>query len=243
MKVNDYIADRLHKGPLHMTLLDPAKQAPEEAGRIAKQAQSFGTDAIMVGGSTDVTQQNLDETVLAIKKACSLPVIYFPSGAHAISGHCDAIYFMSMLNSRNTKMVIGEQVMGAPIIKKLGLEPISMGYIIVAPGMKVGEVGQADPIPRDNVKLACAYALAAEYMGMRLVYLEAGSGAPDQVPPEMVTAVKRTISVPLIVGGGIRKAEQALAAKKAGADIIVTGTIAEHDDLSALESIIKAVKN
>src|SRR5512145_1569718 len=154
MKVNDYIADRLHKGPLHMTLLD-----------IAKQAQSFGTDAIMVGGSTDVTQQNLDETVLAIKKACSLPVIYFPSGAHAISGHCDAIYFMSMLNSRNTKMVIGEQVMGAPIIKKLGLEPISMGYIIVAPGMKVGEVGQADPIPRDNVKLACAYALAAEYMG------------------------------------------------------------------------------
>lgn len=243
MKVKDYIDERLSKGTMHMTLLDPAKQSCEEAGRISKQAQSFGTDAIMVGGSTDVTQQNLDETVLAIKKECPLPIIYFPSGAHAISPHCHAIYFMSMLNSRNIKHVIGEQVAGAPIIKKIGLEPISMGYIIVAPGMKVGEVGQADVIPRDNVKLACAYALAAQYMGMQLVYLEAGSGAPDPVPLEMITAVKRTIGVPLIIGGGIRRPEQALTVKKAGADIVVTGTIAEHDDLSSLEAIIKAVKD
>ena len=242
MKVKEYIDERLKKGTLHMTLLDPAKQDPAEAGKIAKQAQAFGTDAIMVGGSTDVTQQNLDETVLAIKKNCTLPVIYFPSGAHAISPYCDAIYFMSMLNSRNIKMVIGEQVAGSLIIKKINLEPIPMGYIIVAPGMKVGEVGQADPIPRDNAKLACAYALAAEYMGMKLVYLEAGSGAPDTVPLDMIAAVKKTISVPLIVGGGIRKPEQALAVKMAGANVVVTGTIAENDDLSPLAAIIKAVK-
>ena len=242
MKVKEYISQKIGKGTLHMTLLDPAKQSPKEAAEVARRAQQFGTDAIMVGGSTDVTQQNLDETVLAIKKVCSLPVIYFPSGAHAISPYCDAIYFMSMLNSKNLKLVIGEQVIGAPIIKKLKLEPIAMGYIIIAPGMKVGEVGHAEPIPRDDLKLASSYALAAEYMGMHLVYLEAGSGAPEPVPMEMVSAVKQTISIPLIVGGGIRSAEQALAAMKAGADIIVTGTIAENDDLGALHKIIDTIK-
>jgi phosphoglycerol geranylgeranyltransferase len=242
MKVKDYITEKLKNGTLHMTLIDPAKQIAEEAGRIAQRAQVFGTDAIMVGGSTDITQQNLDETVLAIKKVCTLPVIYFPSGAHAISRHCDAIYFMSMLNSRCLKHVIGEQVAGAPIIKMLKLEPVSMGYIIIAPGMKVGEVGQADPIPRDDIKLACSYALAAEYMGMELVYLEAGSGAPEPVPMEMIKAVSQNLSVPLIIGGGIRKVEQALAVKNAGASIIVTGTIAENDDLSNLQQIIQAVK-
>jgi phosphoglycerol geranylgeranyltransferase len=242
MKVFDLITQKTSKGTMHMTLLDPAKQAPEEAAAIAKRAQDFGTDAIMVGGSTDVTQQNLDDTVKAIKKVCTVPVIYFPSGANAISLFSDAIYFMSMLNSKNIKMIIGEQVAGSLIVKKVGLEPIPMGYIIVAPGMKVGEIGQAVPVPRDDLKLASAYALAAEYMGMKLVYLEAGSGAPDHVPVEMIAAVKKTISIPLIIGGGIRKPEQAAAIKKAGANIIVTGTIAE-DDLSTLKQIIKAVKS
>ncbi|MFA5313349.1 MAG: geranylgeranylglyceryl/heptaprenylglyceryl phosphate synthase [Methanomassiliicoccales archaeon] len=242
MKVYDLITEKTAKGTLHMTLLDPAKQAPEAAAEIARRAQEFGTDAIMVGGSTDVNQENLDATVKAIKGLCSVPVIYFPSGAHAISRYSDAIYFMSMLNSRNLKMVIGEQVAGSLIVKALGIEPIPMGYIIVSPGMKVGEVGEANLLPRDDLKQACAYALAAEYMGMKLVYFEAGSGAPEHVPLEMVAAVKRTISIPLIVGGGIRKAEQAAALRKAGASIIVTGTIAENDDLSALRQIIAAVK-
>lgn len=243
MKVLDYITQNSAKGTMHMTLLDPAKQAPEAAAAIAKKAQEFGTDAIMVGGSTDVNQENLDATVKAIKAVCTLPVIYFPSGAHAISPYSDAIYFMSMLNSRNVKMVVGEQVAGSLIVKHLGLEPIPMGYIIVAPGMKVGEIGQATPIPREDAKLACSYALAAEYMGMKLVYLEAGSGAPEPVPLEMIAAVRKTISVPLIIGGGIRKAEQAAAVAKAGASVIVTGTIAENDDLSSLKQIIKTIKN
>ncbi len=243
MKVKDYIHERLGHGPLHMTLLDPAKQEPEQAAELSAMAKELGTDAIMVGGSTDVTQENLDATVKAIKKSCDLPVIYFPSGAHAISRYCDAIYFMSMLNSRSIKHVIGEQVAGAPIVKMLGLEPISMGYIIVAPGMKVGEVGQAEVVKRDDLKGACAYALAAEFMGMQLVYLEAGSGAPEPVPLEMVTAVKKAITVPLVVGGGIRNGEQALAVKKAGADIIVTGTIVENCDPVCLAEIIKAIKS
>lgn len=243
MSVEDYILQKLKTGALHMTLIDPASQDPSEAGKIAKDACALGTDAIMIGGSTGVTQDNLDKTALEIKNNSNIPSIYFPSGASAMSANCDAIYFMSMLNSRSLDWVIREQVAGAPAVKKLGLEPLSMGYIIVEPGMKVGEVGQADAIPRDNPKLAASYAMAGELLGMRSIYLEAGSGAPAHVPSDMISYVKKSISVPLIVGGGIRDADAAREVKDAGADVIVTGTIVEENGyLSRLESIINAIK-
>lgn len=243
MSVEDYILQKLKTGALHMTLIDPASQDPSEAGKIAKDACALGTDAIMIGGSTGVTQDNLDKTALEIKNNSNVPSIYFPSGASAMSANCDAIYFMSMLNSRSLDWVIREQVAGAPAVKKLGLEPLSMGYIIVEPGMKVGEVGQADAIPRDNPKLAASYAMAGELLGMRSIYLEAGSGAPAHVPSDMISYVKKSISVPLIVGGGIRDADAAREVKDAGADVIVTGTIVEENGyLSRLESIINAIK-
>jgi phosphoglycerol geranylgeranyltransferase len=197
----------------------------------------------MVGGSTNVTQENLDSTVLSIKRGSNLPVICFPSGAHAISRHTDAIYFMSMLNSRNVKNVIGEQVMGAPTVRKLGLEPISMGYLIVEPGMKVGEVGQADPVPRSRPDIAVAYGLAAQYLGMGFLYLEAGSGAPEPVPDAMIREVKKHVSIPLIIGGGIRTPEDATMIKNAGANAIVTGTIVEDRDFGRrLEEVIRAAR-
>lgn len=244
MTVKETLSEKMKKGTLHMTLLDPAKQDPGAAAEITRTACELGTDAIMVGGSTGVTQENLDKTVQAIKAKVNVPVIYFPSGANAISPYCDAMYFMSMLNSRNLKMVMGEQVAGAPIVRKLKLETISMGYIIVAPGMKVGEVGQADVIPRDQPKLAVAYALAAQYLGMNYVYLEAGSGAPQAVPEEMIAAVRSAINIPLLVGGGIRDAETATRVRKAGANIVVTGTVVENGEyVGRLESIIRAVKS
>ena len=123
------------------------------------------------------------------------------------------------------------------------VEPISMGYIIVEPGMKVGEVGQADLIPRDDLKKAMGYALGCEYMGMSLIYLEAGSGADKPIPPEMIGAVKKVLSVPLIIGGGIRTPEIASTARMAGADIIVTGTLMEQcQDYAYLKSVIAAAK-
>lgn len=244
MKVKDYLLEKMAAGTIHMTLIDPDKQAPERAAAIAADAEALGTDAIMIGGSTDITQKNLDETAVAIKGSVSIPVIYFPSGAHALSANCDALYFMSMLNSRDVRMVIREQAMAAPIVKKLGIEPISMGYIIVEPGMKVGEVGKADLIRRDDPMSAVGYALAAEYLGMDLVYLEAGSGADMPVPSEMVGAVKGLTSIPLIVGGGIRSAEAAKAAKDAGANAVVTGTLVEVDGyLQELEAVIASVKS
>jgi phosphoglycerol geranylgeranyltransferase len=244
MKVKDYILERFKaKRPMHMTLIDPAKQEVGKAAEIAQAAERLGTDAIMVGGSTDVTQENLDATVLAIKRLVRVPVIYFPSGAHAISPHSDAIYFMSMLNSRNLRMVIGEQVMGAPIVAKLGLEAVSMGYVIVEPGMKVGEVGEAELVRRDDLRTAVAYGLAAQFMGMDLIYYEAGSGAPEPVPAEMVVAVKGKLGIPVIVGGGIRSAEQAAVLRRAGADVVVTGTLVEGKGFAeGLEGVIKAVK-
>jgi phosphoglycerol geranylgeranyltransferase len=243
VKVTDYIYERVKKGTMHMTLLDPAKQDPEQAAEMASVAEGMGTDAIMVGGSTGVTQENLDATILAIKKKVKVPVIYFPSGAHAISPYADAMYFMSMLNSTTVDNVVLQQVKGAPIVKKIKVEPISMGYIIVEPGMKVGEVGKANPIHRAEPQTAAAYALAAEYMGMKLVYLEAGSGAPEAVPLDMIAAVKKTITVPLIVGGGIRDAKTAEKVRLAGADVVVTGTVVEDSDLGEdLKKLIQAAK-
>jgi phosphoglycerol geranylgeranyltransferase len=243
MRVKEYIMDRMAKGALHMTLIDPASQPPERSGDIARIAEDVGTDAIMVGGSTGVTQENLDKTILAIKNKVSIPVIYFPSGAHAISPHADAIYFMSILNSRNVRNVIREQVVGAPIVKKLGLEPISMGYLIIEPGMKVGEVGDAELIQRNDTESAVAYGLATQYLGMDLVYLEAGSGAPEPVPLEMIAALRAQLSIPLVVGGGIRHHTTASAVKKAGANIVVTGTVVENGEFrKSLEKIVKAVK-
>jgi len=242
LKVRKYILETLDKHKMHMTLIDPAKQSPKEAGEIAREAKKTGTDAIMVGGSTGVTQENLDSTVDNIKKRCDLPVIYFPSGANAIARRCDAIYFMSMLNSKNVKNITGEHWKGAPIIKKLGLETISMGYIIVEPGMKVGEVGEADLVMRTDIGRAVGYGLAAEFFGMDLLYLEAGSGAPEPVPAGMIQAVRESIEIPLVVGGGITSADKAAMVARAGADIVVTGTLVENGDFEdELRGVVRAV--
>lgn len=244
MKVIEYILSTLKKQKMHMTLLDPARQTAARSAEIADIADRLGTNAFMVGGSTGVTQENLDETVKKIKSAApSKPVIYFPAGARAISRFCDAIYFMSLLNSRNVKNVAGEQVAAAPAIKKLGIEPIPMGYVIVEPGMKVGEVGDVQLLRRDDIETARAYAIATENFGMKLLYLEAGSGADKPVPADMVRAVKEEINIPLVVGGGIRDGSIASSLVDAGADIIVTGTLVEKENFETkLSEILDAIR-
>lgn len=246
MKVWDYINSKLESGnTLHMTLLDPDKQTPEVAAVMACEAAAAGSDAVMVGGSTALCQETLDETIKGIKGRCELPVILFPTTASCLSRFADAIYFMSMLNSRSLNFVIGEHKRAAPVIRKLGLEPIPMGYIVIKPGMKVAEVGEADAIPRNAIEDAAAYALAAEYLGMRLVYLEAGSGATEHVPIEMVKAVRSILNIPLVVGGGIRTAEAASAIAGAGANIVVTGTLVEEtkEIQPTLSNLISAIRD
>lgn len=232
------------KKKLHFSLLDPDKQEPKVAGEIAKIAEEAGSSAIMVGGSTLISQKQVDETVKAIKRYSKLPVILFPSGAKFLSKYADAVFFMSLLNSRSLNFIIREHVKGAPFVKKTGIEPISMGYVIVEPGMTVGRKGEVDLIKKDDIHTAVGYALAAQYLGMDFFYLEAGSGAPTPVPNKMITAVKKNIDIPLIVGGGIRDAETAKEKVKAGTDVVVTGTTLEKvkDLKKALVKIIKSIE-
>ncbi len=225
--MEEYLNRHLRHGPLHLTLIDPDRQDPKEAALMAKAAADAGSHAIMVGGSTPERARIVDKTCKLIKKESGLPVILFPGGASQVSTHADAIWWMSLLNSRSRDFLVGEQVKGAPTVKKLDLETLPMGYLVVEPGGTVGRVGQVDLIKRDDEATAIAYALTAQYFGMRFVYLEAGSGADRPVPPKLIRAVKGAIDIPLIVGGGLKTAAQAHEAIEAGADIIVTGTLVE----------------
>lgn len=165
----------------------------------------------------------------AIKASVAVPVIIFPESPRSLTGEADALFFMSLLNSRHLELVIRAQVSAAPIVRSLGLEPLPVGYVVVAPGMRVGEVGAVDVVPREDPTAAQRYSLAAEFLGMRFVYLEAGSGAPEPVPAAMIRSVREVLSIPLIVGGGIRSRSAARTVLDAGAQIVVTGTVTETD--------------
>jgi phosphoglycerol geranylgeranyltransferase len=244
MTIADTIVKLARKKRLHFALLDPDKQKPSVAGQIAQIVSDAGSSAIMVGGSTLLSQKQVDETVQAIKKNSDLPVILFPSGAKFLSKYADAVFFMSLLNSNNLNYVIREHVKGAPFVKYSGIEPISMGYVIVEPGMTAGRVGEAELIKRGDSQTAVGYALAAEYFGMKFFYIEAGSGAPTPVPNEMIQAVKKNTSIPVIVGGGIRDSKTAKEKARAGADIIITGTAIEKDKhfKTTLTDIVTAIE-
>jgi phosphoglycerol geranylgeranyltransferase len=229
MKVAETILTRAKGKKLHFALLDPDKQEPSVAGKIAQTVTEAGSSAIMVGGSTLLSQKQVDDTVQAIKNNSDLPVILFPSCAKFLSRYADAVFFMSLLNSKNLDYVIREHVKGAVFVKHSGLEPISMGYVIVEPGMTAGRIGEAELIRRNDPQTAVGYALAAEYLGMKCFYIEAGSGAPTPVPNEMIQMVKSNTSIPLLVGGGIRDPQIAKEKAAAGADIIITGTALEKD--------------
>jgi phosphoglycerol geranylgeranyltransferase len=242
--VEGYLLDRIaSEGTIHITLIDPEKVTSSQASRIAGKAKLSGTSAIMVGGSTFFSTAHLDDVVKTVRRVVGIPVILFPSNVTGISRHADAIWFMSLLNSVDPYFLMGAQILGAPIVKKYGIEPIPMGYIIVGEGGTAGFVGKAVPVPYGKPEIAVAHALAGQYLGMRFLYLEAGSGAKKPVPPEMIRTVKRQIDVPLIVGGGIRSREQALTVASAGADIIVTGNIVENAEVkSKVAEIVDGIK-
>jgi phosphoglycerol geranylgeranyltransferase len=243
-RVEKYLLEKIKaEGSIHMTLVDPEKMTPPQSSRVAESSKTSGTSAMMIGGSTFVSQAHLDAIIKAIRRIVKIPIILFPNNITGISRYADAIWFMSLLNSVDPYFLIGAQILGAPLVKKYGLEPISMGYIIVGEGGTAGVVGKAIPVPYHKPELAAAHALAGQYLGMHFIYLEGGSGAKNPVPPEMIRMVKQFIDIPLIVGGGIRTKKQALAAASAGADIIVTGNVIESTDgKQKVSEIIDGVK-
>jgi phosphoglycerol geranylgeranyltransferase len=243
--IEKYLLEKIKaEGSIHITLIDPEKVTVQQASNIAGNSLNSGTSAIMIGGSTFASQAHLDDVVKAIKTSVKLPTILFPNNITGISSFADAIWFMSLLNSVDPYFLMGAQILGAPLVKKYHLEPISMGYIIVGDGGTAGIVGKAISVPYNKPELAAAHALAGQYLGMRFIYLEGGSGAATPVPPEMIRTVKHLIDIPLIVGGGIRTKDQAASAASAGADIIVTGNVTEKGDAKQrISEIIEAIKS
>jgi len=244
MKVEEYIKNTLKDHKLHLTLLDPEEQSPVEGVKIAKEAVAGGTDGIMLGGSTTQSSE-LDATAKALKENIDVPVILFPGNTTGVSKYADAIFFMSLLNSSNPYWIIGAQALGAPNVKKIGIEAIPMGYIIVEPGETAGWVGDAKLIPRRKPDIAVAYSMAAEFMGMRLMYLEAGSGAAEHIPEVMIAGVKKMTDMIVVVGGGIRDGQTAARVAKSGADIIVTGTVVEDsaDVKNKIEELVQGIRS
>ena len=243
--VENYLLDKIDKeNSIHMTLVDPEEITSKQASIVAKNSSWSGTTAIMIGGSTFISQDHLNSVVKSIKQTVEIPIILFPNNITGINQNADAIWFMSLLNSVDPYFLMGAQILGAPLVKKLDLEPISLGYIIVGDGGTAGIIGKALPIPYSKPELAIAHALAGQYLGMHFIYLEGGSGTRTPVPPKIIRAVKNVLDIPLIVGGGIKNKEQAIAAVSAGADIIVTGNLIENNDANQkMSEIINGIRN
>ena len=255
--LREYLSDRT-SGTRHAILIDPADQSPEVAANRAMAAANAGSSMVLVGGSSDTDMENVHATVIAIKEALELvtwaasqdsgneendswelPVVLFPQGASALSPAADGITFMMLMNSTDPQFLIGEQVKGAPFVKKAGIEPVPMGYLICEPGGKAGLVGKADLIRPGETERVSAFAMTAEFLGFGLFYLEAGSGAELPVDADLIKAARESCNLPIIVGGGIRDSKSARAASEAGADWVITGNITEeYADVSELQAVL-----
>jgi len=239
-KINDIIAE---KGACYLILIDPDKQKSEELPNFLTLCEENGVDGFLVGGSLMMSGDYAGFIEL-VKKNTGLPVIIFPGAVNQVSGIADAILFLSVISGRNAEHLIGKHVLASPLIKKTGIEPISTGYMLIESGkMTTAQyISGSNPIPSNKPEIAVATALAGEYLGMKLIYLEAGSGADNHVPFEMVKAVSKNITIPLIVGGGIRDAETAFEIVKSGAKIIVTGNFFEDKkNIDKIKDFAKAI--
>ncbi|KPJ71263.1 geranylgeranylglyceryl phosphate synthase [Parcubacteria bacterium DG_74_3] len=228
-KVELYIREKIKKeGALLSIVIDPCDHPSIKAAiETAYAAQLGGADIIAVGGSTEAQGELLDKVIKGIKAKVRLPITLFPGNIATISPFADAIFFMTLLNSRNPYWISQAQTLSAPLIKKLGVEPLPMGYILVEPGGTAGWVGDANLVPRNRPKIAAALALAGQFSGKRLIFTDAGSNAFAPVPTEMVATVRAAIDIPYVVGGGVKTPEQAGKIIEAGADCIQVGTAAE----------------
>ena len=208
--------------------IDPDRIDKADLAKTAKICEEQGADAILIGGSF-LLSTNFDRMVQEVKQAVDVPVIVFPGDTSQIAPAADAILFLSLISGRNPELLIGQHVKAAPLLKAHGIEPISTGYVLVDSGQQTTTeyISNTRPIPRNKPEIAMAHALAAQYLGMQCVYLDAGSGPQQMVPEEMVLAVSEYISIPLIVGGGIRKPEEAAKRVEMGASFIVVGSIFE----------------
>ncbi|MDP6789004.1 MAG: geranylgeranylglyceryl/heptaprenylglyceryl phosphate synthase [Candidatus Marinimicrobia bacterium] len=223
------------RGGGYIVLIDPDRKYDNSLEARVESAHNAGADAIFVGGSLMMDGQYHDR-IKRIKENSTIPVIFFPGGVNQLNEHFDAILFTAVLSGRNPHYLIGEQVIAAPIVKDLGLEVIPTSYLLFDGGSHstVEFMSGTRPLPIHRPDIAVAHALASEYLGKQLIYLEAGSGAKESVPNETVKEICGQVSVPVLVGGGITSPEAAREKVEAGAIFIVTGTAVENGESSNL---------
>ncbi|UCD64302.1 MAG: geranylgeranylglyceryl/heptaprenylglyceryl phosphate synthase [Candidatus Zixiibacteriota bacterium] len=234
---------RESRGAGFMVLIDPDRGLDRDRLAIVEAAQECGVDAVLVGSSF-MLNNDFAGTVRQIKQQTRLPVVIFPGSSAQITPDADAILFSSLISGRNPAYLIDEQVKGAPLVKRYGLEAIPTGYILVESGKltSVQYVSASLPIPADKNDIACAHALAARYLGMKLVYLDAGSGCRYPVPPAMVQAVSSYVDLPVMVGGGLTTPRDCAERVQAGAAFIVVGNHLESSpDIGLLRELVAAV--
>jgi putative glycerol-1-phosphate prenyltransferase len=228
---------------IYAVLLDPDRLEPEENVELAGLAEASGVDVLLVGGSLSLRGQT-EETIAAIKRSVGLPVVIFPGDSGFIAPSADAILFLSLVSGRNPQYLIAEHVRAAPILKETGLEAIPTAYMLVDGGRttSVEFMSGTKPLPPDKPDIAMAHALAAEYLGMRIAFFDAGSGAAAPVPVDLVRAVSDYVEIPVMVGGGIGEPKLARALVQAGASIIVTGDVIERTrDAGLLRAFADAI--
>jgi len=224
-------------------LLDPDKMRLERLQQTLEQAILAGVDFFLIGGSL-VVNDMLDVLLSDIRRQCDIPLVLFPGNSFQLSWRADAILFLSLISGRNPELLIGQHVVAAPFLKMSPLEIISTGYILVDGGVTtaVQYMSNTYPIPAHKDDIAVCTALAGEMLGLKMMYLEAGSGAIRPVSESMIEAVRGAVSVPLLVGGGIRTPEKAAAKLRAGADVVVVGNAIEQDP-GLIREMVAAVRS
>jgi phosphoglycerol geranylgeranyltransferase len=241
------------KGAIIAALIDPEDFTPKEAAETSDKAIGAGASMILVGGSTLANQGRLNAVIKGIKghmgsrsghrKSHQAPVVLFPGNITGVSRYADAILFSSLLNSTNPYFIVGAQALGAVEVYNSKIESIPMAYLVFGNNSATSFIGQVNSLPTSKPNLAAIYALAAAYLGMRTLYLEAGSGSGDPIPQETIRAVRKVYHGILIVGGGITTAESASRAAKAGADVIVVGNLLQTSGFeTALRQIAQTLK-
>lgn len=222
-------------------LIDPDKVDEQKITELSDITAEANVDYLLVGGSL-VISNHLDEVVKQIKRQCSIPVILFPGTPSQVSRYADALLYLSLISGRNAELLIGQHVISAPFVKQSGLEIISTGYMVIDGGAPttVSYISNATPIPSNKNEIAMCTAMAGEMLGMKLIYMDAGSGAERPITEAMIAGVANAIEVPLVVGGGITDPEKAYLNCKAGADVIVVGNAIEKD-ISLIKEISAAV--
>lgn len=211
-------------------LIDPDKVDANSIEQLVGLATNAQVDYFFVGGSL-VISNYLDDCIRQIKTSCAIPVILFPGSPTQVSRYADALLYLSLISGRNPELLIGQHVVSAPFIKQSGLEIISTGYMVIDGGSptSVSYISNATPIPADKNEIAMCTAMAGEMLGMKLIYMDAGSGAKRPITESMIDKIAQNITVPLIIGGSITQPEKAYLNCKAGADIIVVGNAVEKD--------------